>query len=348
VYSAVGSVITTEWPVGEVVIKRRRVPRLDDPSKDRVINSLSLYGSNEITPAVPGDDNWDGDWTRLFTQNNNNDLLNIHWISADEVRYKHYLVAIQSMSDETQGRVNELELLVHSDFADGTITNTTGAQLISYLIQTMGTSIGSIVSTVFGGMQIGSFSTDGSSYYSVISDLAVRTGNVVICDPLSNISIFQNPNWTTADIATVIETFTRASISNIDIEQRDDLSISQVQVQVQDQDGNITVGVWPPVARNDGSVYKEPTLYSADTSIASQIARWLIQEKTSAVITANLSGVAPWALGGWQVIELDWLEDSGFAIEGLWVIRSTEHKFNFGSSVVQPSWTTNLLLHRKI
>lgn len=360
VYQSIGGSASTSWPISEVAVVRKQVPRLDDPTLNRVIQSIKVYGSNEISPMLPGeteDSNpgnneteWLLDWDELFTTDNNTTLTRLSWSVPSPVRYKHYIFCIKSMSDESQGRINEIELLMPESVLGTALSNQTAASFFTYILTVMGFLESDITVTSGQYHQLGSFSTDASPYISVLSDLAIRTGYIVTCTPLSKIVVARNPNWNSAGTLVTLTSLTKSNVQKLSIEQRDDLSISQVQVTVQDYLGNVAIGMFPPVPRSDGEIYREPQVFSSRIAIADDIARWVLSERTSTLLNVKTTGPAPWAIGGNQVVDLQWDYDYGVygpEIQGLYVIRGTEHSLRFGSQVSPAMWETSLLLQRK-
>lgn len=352
VYQSIGGSASTSWPISEVAVVRKQVPRLDNPALNRVISSIKVYGSNEVSPLLPGeDDGWGLDWDTLFTTDNNNTLTRLSWSVATAIRYKHYLFCIKSMSDESQGRINEIELLMPDSVLGAVLSNQTAASFFTYILTVMGFLESDITVTSGQYHQLGSFSTDSSSYAAVLSDLAVRTGYIVICTPLSKILVTKNPNWNAAGTLVPLATLPKTHIQKIDVEQRDDLSISQVQVTIQDYLGNVATGMFPPIPRSAGEIYQEPQVFSASIANADNIARWVLSERTSTLLNVKITGPAPWAIGGNQVVDLQWDYDYGVygpEIQGLYVIRGTEHSLRFGSQVSPAMWETSLSLQRKV
>jgi len=340
---------TTAWPIAEVAVVRRQVPRLDNPAMYRVIQNIAVFGSNELSPLYPGEENWQNDWDELFITDNNTSLTRLSWNPLLAIRYRHYLFCIKSMSDESQGRANEIELLMPDSTLGNVLSNQTATSFLVYILTVMGINEEDIVVNTPSTMQIGAFSTDTSSYASVLSDLATRTGYIVVCAPNGIVTIYRNPNWWPAGPLVSIATLGKSEIKRLPVELRDDLSISQVEVTIEDED-DTGIGIFPPIPRQAGSVYKEPQVFSARLQDANTVARWLLAEKTSPLIQVSLVGPATWAMGGAQIVDLEWDEEFGLSgpdVQGRWVIRGTQHQIQFGNMVSPASWETSIMLQKK-
>jgi hypothetical protein len=251
------------------------------------------------------------------------------------------------MVDSSLGRINEIAMLLSSDVVGNILTNVTVASFFDYILDLMG--ITTIDVTGCSTAQLSPFSTEPSSYLAVLSDMAVRTGQIVVADRTGDVFVTRNPGWPsgpTLNVSTVLE---RYDIKNLTVQSRDDRAISQVQVQVRDSDGNISTGRYPPAPRLDGEVFREERIFSSHIGDADGIARWLFFEKVAATINVTTVGPALFARSGNQVVGISWREltqadANGVAINRYWLIRGSEQVIRFGSRDIAASWETVLSL----
>ena len=351
------------WPVAKVRVKRRPIP-VDDGSI-RSIDSLRVFVSTLDAPrypdyAEPGE-NWRDDWISgnaiwgvgpgnkdavvTFNVPNGASYLDPN----GHLRMRHYLFAIRSMSDQSQGRINEIDILPPDSVVSGSVTNLTVAGFFKTILVTMGVAEEDIQ---YGGGSteaIGELSTDNSGYAAVLSDLAVRTGQVVWPGPKEGrVRISYNPNWPTSVALEPFAFLHRGNVRSARLTSRDDGSVSQVIVTTRDAEGNVGYGEYPPLPRSFGEIYADPMVYHAPASKAPDIARWVYWNMIADRVSVVTVGPAPWARPGEYRVELDWWHVSGVDLTGSYVIRSLDHRIGFGDGETARSWVSTLELVRLI
>lgn len=356
VYESVGGSINTFWPVEKARVYRRRVPYAGIGNQaGRVINSLWLYGTNELSPRTPDtpdtDGDWREDWDRLASLDNNTTLSTIEWNCANNPfadpwwRYRKYMFAIRAMVDESQGRINEIYLLPPGEVSGDVLENARVDTFFQYILELMGFEEWQIDVSGSSQDQLAQFSTDPSKYIAVLSDMAVRTGSVVVAEPIDTITITKNPYWPDSPIMDAETILERQDIQTFQVQSRDDRSISQVQVSVMDSEGNLATGRFPPVPRLDGEVYIDQRMFSSQTGNADAIARWLFFQKVAPVISVTISGAAPWGISGKQLIGVYWTGDTqGVDVNRYWHVLSAEQNIRFGSRDNQALWGTSFTM----
>lgn len=352
VYESVGGSINTFWPVEKVRAYRRKVPFAGIGGQaGRVINSLWLYGTNSLSPRTPStpdtDGDWREDWDRLASIDNNGTQNVIEWNCANNPfaspwwRYRKYLFAIRAMVDESQGRINEVYLLPPGEVSGDVLQNARTDTFFQYILGLMGLEEWQIDVTSASQDQLAQFSTDTSKYIAVLSDMAARTGSVVVANPVDTITVTKNPYWPDSPIMEAETILERPDIQVFTVQTRDDRSVSQVQVTVMDAEGNMATGRFPPVPRLDGEVYIDQRVFSSQAGSADTIARWLFYQKVAPTISITISGVAPWGISGKQLIGVYWTGDAqGVDVNRYWHVLSVEQNIRFGSRDNQPIWST--------
>ena len=80
------------------------------------------------------------------------------------------LFAIRAMSDETNGRINEIDILPPPEVVSGSVTNLTVAGFFKSILTVMGVDENDVQYGDGSTELIGSLSTDNSSYVAVLSD----------------------------------------------------------------------------------------------------------------------------------------------------------------------------------
>lgn len=363
VFQSMSGAAERRWPVSKVRVKRRSIYVDDSQGEIRSIDNLRVFASNLDTPRYPDEENWRDDWI-----NNGNAIWGIgpgnklpiitfnlppggaNYLGEDGfLRVRHYLFGIRAMSDESNGRINEIDILPPPEVVSGSVTNLTVAGFFKSILTVMGVAENNVQygdgSTEF----IGSLSTDNSSYVAVLSDLAVRTGQVVWPGPKEGkVRVSYNPNWPTSVALAPYAWLDKSNIRTSRLRQRDDGSISQVLVTTRDAEGNVGYGEFPPLPRNTGEIYVEPKIFHAPAEKAQDIARWLYWSMISDVVEVTTVGPAPWARPGEYRVELDWYTPTGVDLIGSYVIRSLQHTIGFGDGTEPRSWVSTLELARLI
>lgn len=251
------------------------------------------------------------------------------------------MLAIRAMVDDSQGRINEVYMLPPGDVAGNVLDNATVASFFEYALGLLGIEEGDIDTTDASDDQLSPFSTDNSKYLAVLSDMAVRTGTVIVAEPAEVITVTRNPYWPDAPVMDPEVVLERPDIQTLAVQSRDDRAISQVQVTVMDGEGNMSVGRYPPVPRLDGEVYTEPRIFSSQTGNADGIARWLFFQKVAATLSVTVSGAAPWGISGKQLIGIYWTGDKqGVDVNRYWHVTSVEQNIRLGSRDTQALWQT--------
>lgn len=342
VYQARNNAIETRWPIKTAVIKRRPIPtdrNVYGSSELRTIRELRTFISNVDSPADPGSNEyWRGDWITglsVWGFNGNEAITNTwdipdgaSWVDENNyLRVRHILFAIKSMSDESGGRINEIELIPPAAVLAGGNTNMTVVGVFRYILEAMGVDTANIQYANASTEYLAPFSTDTSSYINVLSDLAKRTGQVVWPGPKEDkVRVSWNPGWPIAPPSSPWVTLSDENLRSARITQRDNRSISQVVVTVRDQDGNTAIGQYPPVPREDGEVLVEESVYSAPLDQAGNIARWYYWDKVYDTVEVVTVGPAPWARPGEYTVTLDWQTPTGVNLYGKWVIAGVQHE----------------------
>ena len=356
VYEAVDGSANTFWPVKKVRVYRRKVPYAGIGGQaGRVINSIWLYGTNDPSPRPPGtpdtDGDWREDWDRLAVKDNNTTQSIIEWDCDQNPyadpwwRYRKYCLAIRSMIDNSQGRINEVYMLPPDDITGDVLENARVDTFFEYILGLMGLEEWEIDVSGASQDQLSQFSTDPSKYLAVLSDMAVRTGTVIVAEPTGSVTATRNPYWPDSPIMDAETIMENPDIQTFTVQSRDDRSISQVQVTVMDGDGNMTTGRFPPVPRQDGEVYIEQRIFSSQTGNADTIARWLFFQKVAPTVSIVVSGAAPWAISGKQLIGVYWTGNTqGVDVNRYWHVLSAEQDIRFGSRDNQAIWKTTLSL----
>lgn len=362
VYQANGTAIQPYWPIKTIRTKRRQVLTTvsnflgSDPW--RTIRSLRIFFSNMDSPRDPGaDEDWRDDWIIPdLGFNNNTQFINTWnlpdtapWLDEDGyLRVKHILFAIKWMSDESNGRINEIELIPGADTITGSSANLTVAGFFRYVLETMGIEAANIQTGNASTEYLGSFSTDTSKYVDVLSDLALRTGQVVWPGPKEyRVRISHNPNWPGAPATAPYAYLSFSNLLSVKLKETDNRSISQVVVTLRDQDGNTAIGQFPPLPRSDGEVYIDRQIYYAPLDKANDVARAIYWKMVSDKVEVVTKGPAPWARPGEYTVVLDWTTATGIDLYGTYVIKSVQHTINFGGSGILPrQFVTTLELER--
>lgn len=363
VFQSMSGAAERRWPVSKVRVKRRPIYVDGSEGEIRSIDSLRVFASNLDTPRYPDEENWREDWI-----NNGNAIwgagpgnkfpiitFNLptggaSYLGEDGyLRVRHYLFAIRAMSDESNGRINEIDILPPPAVVSGSVTNLTVAGFFKSILTVMGVAENNIQYGDGSTELIGSLSTDNSSYTAVLSDLAVRTGQVVWPGPNGGkVRISYNPNWPTSVALEPYAWLDKSNIRTARLRQRDDGSISQVLVTTRDAEGNVGYGEFPPLPRNTGEIYVEPKIFHAPAEKAQDIARWLYWSMISDMVEPTTVGPAPWARPGEYRIEFDWYSPTGVDLIGSYVIRSLQHSISFGDGTEPRSWVSTLELARLI
>lgn len=354
VYESIDGSANTFWPIEKVRVYRRKVS-VTGSSSDRVIGSIWLYGTEDTSPRPPGtpdtDGDWREDWDRLAVLDNNSTQNIIEWdctlnpYANPWWRYRKYCLTIRAMSDESQGRINEVYLLPPAEVSGDVLENARVDTFFQYILGLMGLDEQEIDVTEASQDQLRQFSTDTSSYLSVVSDMAVRTGTIIVAGPTGTVSAIKNPYWPDSSIIEAETILERADIKTFTVQSRDDRSVSQVQVTVMDGDGNMSTGRFPAVPRQDGEVYIEQRVFSSQSGSADTIARWLWFQKVAPTISIEVSGAAPWATSGNQLIGVYWTGNAqGVDVNRYWHTVSVEQDIRFGSRDNQALWRSTLLL----
>ena len=351
VYQVIDGSANTFWPIEKIRVYRRKIPVQGSFTQGRVINSIWLYGTNDLSPRPPDtpdtDGDWREDWDRLAVMDNNSTLSVIQWdckynpFANPWWRYRKYMLAIRAMVDESQGRINEVYMLPPGDVSGNVLDNATVASFFEYALGLLGIEEEDIDTTDASNDQLSPFSTDNSKYLAVLSDMAVRTGTVIVAEPAEVITVTRNPYWPDAPVMDPEVVLERPDIQTLAVQSRDDRAISQVQVTVMDGEGNMSVGRYPPVPRLDGEVYTEPRIFSSGTGNADGIARWLFFQKVAATLSVTVSGAAPWGISGKQLVGIYWTGDTqGVDVNRYWHVTSVEQNIRLGSRDTQALWQT--------
>lgn len=343
---------TDLWLMKEFRIRRREIPNGSDGLRS-LIHTAQLYGTTLDSPRLPGDTDWPDDWQNvaapnngpLFTITNNTTDPEIVWIFGntegdDSIRLKSVLLVIRATSDDSYARVNEIEIfppevLINDEFSDDDIYD-----LFVYLLTEMGLDPDDIQEGIFADANHGSirpFSTDGSSYLSVLSDLAKRTGQIVWAGPrLFRVRVAWGADWPMAPAMENQMNMDADSISSAVVLQIDDHSVSQVQVRVQDNDGNTKEGYFPPEEREVGVVYRDETNYSAPLTDATIIAQWKYWTLTKDQAEISCVGPAIWMRPGVHRIDVDFPMDTDYSsrsnahLRGTFYIHGCTHTISHG------------------
>lgn len=363
VFQSMSGAAERRWPVNKVRVKRRPIYVDDSQGEIRSIDNLRVFASDLDTPRYPDEENWREDWI-----NNGNAIWGIGpgnklpvitfglpaggatYLGEDGyLRARHYLFAIRAMSDETNGRINEIDILPPPEVVSGSVTNLTVAGFFKSILTVMGVDENDIQYGNGSTEPIGSLSTDNSSYVAVLSDLAVRTGQVVWPGPKEGkVRLSYNPNWPTSVALEPYAWLDTVNLRTARLRQRDDGSISQVLVTTRDAEGNVGYGEFPPLPRNTGEAYVEQKVFHAPAEKAQDIARWLYWGMISDIVEVTTVGPAPWARPGEYRVELDWYTPTGVDLSGSYVIRSLQHSIGFGDGTAPRSWVSTLELVRLI
>lgn len=361
VFQSLAGAAERRWPVSAVRVKRRRA--FDSAFASlRAIDNLRVFISNLDTPRYPDEENWREDWLNsgnaIWGAGPGNTNMTItfnvpsgaNYLDEDGyLRVRHYLFAIRAMTDQTNGRINEIDILPPPEVVSGSVTNLTVAGFFKSILTVMGIDENNVQYGNGSTEPIGSLSTDNSSYISVLSDLAVRTGQVVWPGPKEGkVRISYNPNWPTSIVLEPYALLDKSNVRTARLRQRDDGSISQVLVTTRDAEGNVGYGEFPPLPRNTGEVYVEPKIFHAPAEKAQDIARWLYWGMVSDMVELVTVGPAPWARPGEYRIELDWYSSTGVDLIGSYVIRSLQHQISFGDGNEPRSLVSTLDLARLI
>ena len=362
VYQARNNAIETRWPIKTAVIKRRPVVstigNVQGTTDLRVISMLRTFVSNVDSPAEPGNDaGWRNDWISggsVWDISGNEELINT-WNIPDSgafvdengyMRVRHILFAIKQMSDESGGRINEVELFPPSSVVSGSSVNMTVANAFRYILGTMGIEDDNIVTATASSQYIPPFSTGTSKYLSVLSDLALRTGQAVVAGAKDDIvSVFWNPGWPVPSISPNWTTLTPDNLSSAAITQRDNRTISQVVVTVRDEDGNTAIGKYPPQPRSTGEVVTDQTVYTAQLEQADGIARYIFWSSVLDAVSATTVGPAPWASSGIYRVNMDWEPSSTAGITGTHTVEEIEHAISLSDP---RTWVSTLKLKKAI
>ena len=259
-------------------------------------------------------------------------------------RPKHVLLSIRAMLDFSRARVNEIELIPYEDSFSSGMINTSVAEFFRYIIEALGIPEDLINITNASTRMTGPFSTDTSAYLDVISDFAVRTGQIVWSGPNMQANVIPHPNWSSGPYFISHIIIDHGSAEKVEVMPYTGYPISQMQVTVKDGDGNTVLGVYPQIPFSVGEVVIDPVPRIADTWFANSIARMLYNEKSSAKLKVTMVGPAPWARPGAYRVDVNYVLDTGVVISGPYYISSVEHEFAFGDIKTQRSWITTLEL----
>lgn len=357
VYQYEDGAATAVWPIYEVRARRRLIPIPDIyQARFRVIKDARVFGSTFTNPRTPGDADWRLDWlgtAALWQVNGNETQTDLRWNvsqvpSAERtyLRLKHVLLAIRQMSDDSYGRLNELELYPPGAMIDGLLTSeSTIADLFRYLLELMGLETGQIQADNASQYPISEVSTDGSSYLAVLEDLARRTGQVVWAGPHSFIvRVVFAPDWPGYEAGENQFNFTTANLRGVSLTGYDDYTVSQVQAGVRDAAGEVAMGRYPPVARALGQIELVDEIYHAELVYKDSIARTLFARLIQDQVTAVTAGPCPWARP-LQRVTLTWAIDETRWSNRTFVIDGLEHTIDHGTTRSgSRTWITELTL----
>ena len=368
VFQSLSGTAESRWPIKSIRVKRRPIPTENnyngDPDGIRTIDNIRIFASNLDSPRFPDEENWRQDWisgNQLWGAGPGNtnttitfNIANIGptYLGEDGfLRARHYLFGIKSMSDQTNGRINEIDILPPDTVVSGSSTNMTVAGFFKYILTVMGVDPTKVQYGNGSTEPIGSLSTDNSSFLSVLSDLAVRTGQVLWAGPKEDkVRISYNPNWPTSFTMEPFAYLDRTNVRNLILRQFDDRTVSQVIVTTRDSEGNVGYGEYPPLPRDDGEIFVDPVVYHAPAEKAQQIARWKYWDMIAPTVSCATVGPAPWARPGEYRTEVsDWTTSTGVNPNGSYVIKSLEHRPLLGDGQGTPrSFATTLEMKRLI
>lgn len=363
VYQFEDGVSTDVWPIQFITLKRRRLPGTGPISSLRVIKKAHVFLSYQDSPLDPDADEWREAWDSgtdpqnadgvpYFTIANNRteNIITFQILNGgpfnfarNYTRVKHILVSIREMSDLSRGRLNEIEAIPPQDAVSG-LSNSTVASFFSYLLQQLGIPEANIQINDASTELLGTFSTDTSTYLDVLSDLAVRTGQIVWSGPNLQARVTMHPNWPSAPVMESWLVIDNESASNLEIAPYTGYPIAQMQVTVRDSDGNTEYGEYPQVPLSVGEIITDPVVRTANTTQANGIARMLFNERSLAKLKATISGPAPWSRPGAYRVDLNYTLPSGSIVTGPYYISGIDHAILLGGVGAPRSWITNLEL----
>jgi hypothetical protein len=353
-----GGVATDLWPIKTLVIKRRKVA---SGTSFRLIKKANVFLSFQTSPKTPEDDDWRTSWASasspanpygspVFSINDNysHDVLPCEfgstWFTGGYSRFNHALISIIKMTDDSRGRINEVELIP----APGAVYAsdvTSLADFFDTVLSEMGIDASKIDVTQASARYPGSFSTDTSSYLDVLSDLCYRTGHILWSGPNLQARVVRHPNWPAAPIMDTWMTLDNDSVARLDYMPYTGYPISQLQVNIKDYGGDTVLGVYPPSPLDEGDIVVEPGTITAELAMANSIARMLYNEKSSHKLRAEIAGPAPWARPGPYRVNLNYTLPDGSSITGPYYISGIEHTINLGADhLSERSWVSTLEL----
>lgn len=319
---------------------------------------FSFYFSSLDSPILPDDEDWEDTWEDYWPMGQ---AIHVSDYSAagstnvafartfDPIRARWVLLTIDEMTDAGRAKLNELRVYAPAQESAGDITFS-GGVLKDALVTRFGIPAANLTLTDPGTTFI-SLSLTKQSYSSVLSDLMVRTGCILIFNRDNTIEHQYDPRLPIGTLPDIEIDWDRTNARSIELTRPFRHGCRQLILRATEPHlDDVFEVTWPPTPLRLGTIEQVDDVMAGSLDQAIVRAQLMFKRRNGLLVASvSVVGLGEFIRAG-QRHTVTWEMDSeGTYVQGRnFVVASVQRVWSFGDKVTDPSWTCSLELEELV